>query len=201
MGFSLNTSNFQGGPVEEELKKCPYCGEEILKVAIKCKHCQSDLQANQQVRFQGRPKSDYGLVLLGIPVVSTMLIWFWVSSMNLLQSPDSSMALIMLFTVIGTAIVASMEASKFGMKSDRKDGTYSPISWFFIITLLWIIGYPVYLFKRRKYGLKNHLALGLMVAVVFIGSYGLMSAAIWQKKVEVRNSLQKIQNTFEPGNK
>jgi hypothetical protein len=27
----------------EPTKRCPYCGEEILAVAIKCKHCQSDL--------------------------------------------------------------------------------------------------------------------------------------------------------------
>jgi hypothetical protein len=70
--------------------------------------------------------------------------------MNLLQSPGDTMALIMLATVLGTAVVAAMEASKVGMKSDRKKGTYSPTSWFFIITLLWIIGYPAYLFKRRQ---------------------------------------------------
>jgi uncharacterized membrane protein YvbJ len=28
---------------DKELKQCPYCGEDILKVAIKCKHCGSDL--------------------------------------------------------------------------------------------------------------------------------------------------------------
>ena len=28
---------------EEKTKKCPYCSEDILATAIKCKHCKSDL--------------------------------------------------------------------------------------------------------------------------------------------------------------
>jgi uncharacterized membrane protein YvbJ len=32
----------------EETKKCQYCGEEILKVAVKCKHCGSMLDGSDQ---------------------------------------------------------------------------------------------------------------------------------------------------------
>jgi len=32
----------------EKTKKCPFCGEEILEVAIKCKHCGSMLDGSKQ---------------------------------------------------------------------------------------------------------------------------------------------------------
>lgn len=30
----------------EATKRCPFCGEEILTIAIRCKHCGSDLSSN-----------------------------------------------------------------------------------------------------------------------------------------------------------
>jgi len=32
----------------EDTKKCPFCGEDILQVAIKCKHCGSMLDGSDQ---------------------------------------------------------------------------------------------------------------------------------------------------------
>lgn len=182
----------------EEMKRCPLCGEEILAIAKKCKHCGSDLEGGTSTEAaRSKPAADYGIFLLAIPVVATMLIWFWVSGMNLLQSPGDTMALIMLATVLGTAIVAAMEASKVGMKSDRKKGTYSPTAWFFIIALLWIIGYPVYLFKRKHFGLSNRLIAGILIALIFVGSWSAMGSAIEAKKTEVRGDLEQMQRQLE----
>jgi len=180
--------------MSEEVKNCQFCGEEILAVAKKCKHCGSNLDGtSDNDADSSKPTTDYGMFLLAIPVVTTMLIWFWVSGMNMLQSPGDTLTLLMLVTVLGTAIVAAMEASKVGMKSDRKKGTYSATAWFFLIALLWIICYPVYLYKRKHYGLTNRLVVGILVALIFIGSWGIMNSAIEQKKAEIRGNLEQMQ--------
>jgi hypothetical protein len=180
--------------MSEETKKCRFCGEEILAVAIKCKHCGSNLSENvSAMSTTSRPAADYGMLLLAIPVIATLLIWFWVSGMNLFQAPAQTMALIMLATVLITAIVAATEAKKVGMESNRDEGTYSATAWFFLIVFLWVICYPAYLFKRRKYGLANYLVIGILVTVIFVGSWGVMSAAIENKVSNVQGNLKNIQ--------
>lgn len=182
--------------MSHELKACPFCAEQILAAAQKCKHCNSNLNEANSIKPSETHQS-YDVYLLAIPLVGTMLVWFWISGLNLFQSPGSKMALILVAVVLGTGIVAAMEANKVGMTSDRKKGTYSSTSWFFIISLLWVVGYPAYLFKRREFGLKNRLAAGLAVAFVFVGSWTLMNAAIEDKMTEIRSNLADVQQQLE----
>jgi hypothetical protein len=40
-------------PPPTDTKPCPYCGEEIKKVAVRCKHCQADLSKPVDADFKG----------------------------------------------------------------------------------------------------------------------------------------------------
>jgi TM2 domain-containing membrane protein YozV len=40
-------------PAGSDTKPCPYCGEEIKKVAVRCKHCQADLSKAPEPDFKG----------------------------------------------------------------------------------------------------------------------------------------------------
>jgi hypothetical protein len=182
--------------MSQEIKACPFCAEEILAAAQRCKHCNSHLNEENVTEASESSKS-YDMFLLAIPLVGTMLVWFWISGLNLFQSPGSKMALILILVVLGTGIVAAMEAKNVGMTSDKAKGTYSSTSWFFIISLLWVVGYPAYLFKRRQFGLKNRLVPGLAVAVMFMGSWMLMNGAIEDKKAEVRAEMAALEQSLE----
>lgn len=183
--------------MSESMKRCPFCAEQILTDAKKCKHCGSQLGGSDTVVVAKVQVANYGLFLLVCPAIAKAMIWFWVAQMNMLQSPDSAMAFILGGVIVITALVAAMEADKVGMTSDRKKGTYSPISWFFIIAFLWLVGYPAYLYKRRHYGLQNLLIGGIAVAVIFLGSWALMTFAIEDKKAEMRGKLEGVQMNLE----
>jgi hypothetical protein len=155
----------------EAEKRCLYCGERILAVAIKCKHCASDLSVSPSAPVhQTQCTADFGWALLGIPVAGTLLIWGWVSNLTMFQGPSGATALVVAAVVIGTAAIASIEAAKLGMRTNSREDTFSPTEWALMILLIWIVGYPAYLFKRRRYGRSNLLLGGLFVAVAFAGS-------------------------------
>jgi len=102
--------------------------------------------------------TDYGKMLLAIPIIGLIPILFLG-------------ALGTILIILATAIVAALEAKKAGMKTNRKNGTYGPTAWFFTFLLLWIVGYPTYMYKRKYFGLHNRLGASIIVMVLFfVGS-------------------------------
>jgi hypothetical protein len=179
----------------DAIKTCQFCGEQILAVAIKCKHCGSDLRAPEVASSSPARSTDLGWMLLGLPIAGAILLWFWVANMALIQGPGSAAELIVVGVVLGTAALAAIEAGKLGMKTDKAAGSYSPGQWAALLALLWVIGYPAYLFKRRHFGKTNLMVWGIVVAVIFIGSAGIILGAVNAKVGEIQANLAAIQSS------
>lgn len=189
---------------EATTKRCPFCAEEILIDAVKCKHCGSMLGTSpEEAPIKAGAQGDqFGVPLLLIPVVSTLLVIFWVGQMSLIQGPGSSLALVGIVTVAATAALILMEARRVGAgtdsdvsKSGRKRS--SPIAWFVGGVLLWFIVYPAWMYQRSKYGLRNLVVGGLLVTLVFSGAYIAMSAAISSQQEEIQSDLTDLQQQLE----
>ena len=193
--------------VSSATKNCPFCGEAILLVARKCKHCGEFLEEiyakktnNSHAKQTVMPTRQYqsetlGIIMIFIPLAASFLIWFWVGNMSLLQNPASVIMMLNAFTVISTSILFSIEASNLGMGSGQSGGKETgPITWLFGGLLLWIVVYPMYLYKRKHYGLRNLCVPGLVVALIMIVSSAIMICAIENLRTNILNEINEIFN-------
>jgi hypothetical protein len=112
------------------------------------------------------PAADYSILLLAVPAFSTLFLWVW-GYMHLSQNTGMELSIIAVSMIATTASIAAREASKVGMRANKEQGTHGPTAWFFIILLFWILGYPLYLYKRHLYGLTNYLVIGTEISVIF----------------------------------
>ena len=176
-------------------RRCPFCAETILAEAIRCKHCHSDLRsgASGSAAAGGAAVGEtLGVIMLLVPVAATLLVWFWVGQMNLLQGPGSTLSFLGIVTVIATAALGAAEANTLGVGSDADQARHreqrsGPVVWFFFIALLWVVGFPAWLYQRSRYGLKSLVVGGVVVALIFAGSLVAMASAIEAKAGQLRN--------------
>jgi hypothetical protein len=149
---------------------CGYCGAGRLRTFGGSTSSDTDRSggsAYSGTPCDGTPAANYELPLLLIPIGASFIAWFWVGNMSLIQGPQSWLGLLTTLTVLSTAAVAAAEANKVGMKYDRPRGIYGPGGWFIAMVGIWAIAYPVYLFKRRYYGLENRILYGLGAMLLF----------------------------------
>jgi hypothetical protein len=76
-----------------------------------------------------------------------------------------------------------------GTPSDPHKGS-GPGVWFAFIVFLWIIGYPLYLHRRKQYGARSYVVVGLLVAFVFAASLAGMASAIGTQQEKIRSMLR-----------
>ena len=184
-----------------ETKQCPLCAETILKAAIRCKHCGGDIGGGASIP-RTKKSETLGQLMVATPLVAALLILFWVGSMALIQNPGSTLNLLVVVTVVGTAILAAAEAKQVGAGSNvdltpkgrKRSG---PVSWFAVTLVLWVVGFPGWLYQRKRYGLKNLVVGGIVVMAFFVGSFAVMNTAIERKKGEIRGHLAGVPRSLQ----
>jgi hypothetical protein len=178
------------GRMDKETKSCHFCGEEILAVAQKCKHCGSSLDSPLKL------SKGFGGSILGTPIVIGLLALVIVSELS-----DSQAGLLlantMIFLCIGlTAIFIALEVRKARSLQPAPAST-GPFIWFIATCLIWGIAYPFYAWKRQEYGYRKRLWSGLCVTLFFVVSMATTIALLEERKNTPQQQFRDLINEME----
>lgn len=144
------------------LKSCPFCAEEILQDAIKCKHCKSELvkqcpSCRESIQCEAaicrHCGSDFRKKALPFPPVpgatptSGGLFFVLAFVLFLVSIPFAPFGTVLL--VLGTSIWAGFDASTHKL-GEYQNGIGGPGVACFGSLLLWIVVFPWYLAIRSR---------------------------------------------------
>ena len=183
-----NVSTGEAGPT----KSCPYCGEQVLAIAVKCKHCQSALgvAAVTAPRAAGDGR---GALLLLLPWIGVALCWFWVAGSPLITA-SNNLTIAIAIVVLGCAIAAAMDATAlgFGVKGTPAEKASGAGGTFAGVALLWPIVYPMHMHLRSKHGAPNRAGAAVMGMLAFSASAIYFAVLINDQMEAIQHSLRSV---------
>lgn len=178
-------------------KSCPYCAEIIKMEAVRCRFCGMDLVAS------AGPKGKTGAIdvlLLACPWIGIGLVLLWVENSPLIVA-GKNMGFVTALVILGSALLIALDAGQKGIgsrpdpKTGKKEG--GPITWLLGTLLLWVVIYPLYMFRRGRYGIKSNGAACLIGALLFAGISIYYTSAISAEHGRIRAQLEQNQRDYE----
>jgi hypothetical protein len=204
-----------GKDVSTNAAACPHCGCPVAKStqrvtfnqsvsyyrALQLGHNASTPSSSAPPTQQGqsgavgrkKPSEIIGMILVMLPVVAGILTWFWIGNMRLIDGPGATLGGLSALTVLFTAALAAFEASELGFGKDKtrsRQERVSPLEWFFSMVLLWIGEYPIYLYARSRYGVRNLVGFGLLSMILWLVPLCIVSYHIITAESNMRQILQ-----------